>query len=314
MEHEKKDSGKRDRADKAIVQKYSLLCSPPQKGSVALSVQIGDPFSDFFASDDIGQVYRNFCRIVQSILDNRIPSLNELLPDRIRRTRILKTFDSIIPKKNSGFDLAIQKIDGTEILNSRKFHTAYAECFPKSEEQQSILTVTGRLSEIDFDERKITLIYPETNRPLECFYDESIEDMLLQNPRELIQITGTVTFDEEDRPTKIIDVEDIREVDLSPFRVVIIEFKDLVLRFQEPLILDPYLDESKQLICLSEPRLGIDVFAYSRDELENELSEQIAFLWEDYAKGDEAEMTTQAVELKQCLLESIVENVIDAKR
>lgn len=316
LQHEKKDTGKRDRADKTIIRKYSVLCSPPQKGSVVLSVQIGDPFSDLFASNDIGHVYRNFCGIVRSILENRISDLYKLLPDRIRRTRILKTFDSIVPKRNSGVALSIQGIDGTEILNSRQFHTAYTECFPRSEERHSTLTVTGRLSEIDFDERKITLIYPETNRELECFYDDTVEDMLLQNPRELIQVTGIVTFDEDDRPKKIVEVEDIREVDLSPFRVDEIEFDNKILRFRNPMILNPRLDESQQLICLSEPRLGIDVFAYSRDELEKELGEQITFLWEDFANCDDAEMTAQAVELKKHLLESIsfVEGAIDAKR
>jgi hypothetical protein len=49
-------------------------------------------------------------------------------------------------------------------------------------------------------------------------------------------------------------VNDIREVDLSPFYVAEVQLADYVLRLREPLVLTPELDESKQLMCLVYPR------------------------------------------------------------
>jgi hypothetical protein len=171
-----------------------------------------------------------------------------------------------------------------------------------------VQTVTGRLERIDFGARMLTIIYAVTRRELDCHYDESIEELLLENPRELIQVTGRVTLDEEGNPTRITDVEDIREVDLSPFHLSEFRLPDRTLRLREPLLLTPALDETEQLLCLSDPTLGIDICAPTREELDVALHEEIDVLWRNYALADTVQpMTDAAASLKQRLVEAIEE-------
>ncbi len=70
----------------------------------------------------------------------------------------------------------------------------------------------------------------------------------------------------------------MEHVELSPFYLTQIEYEDKVLKFKQQLTLEPELDDSKQLLRLYHEPLGIDVFAYTRDELEDELISQIEFL------------------------------------
>ena len=94
---------------------------------------------------------------------------------------------------------------------------------------------------------------------------------------------------------------------LSPFYVQHIEYGDRKFEFIKPLELTPELDEVTQLHCIVQPELGIDVYAYTRDQLDLELREQIAFLWDTYAMADDAELTDAAVAVKQNLLATLRE-------
>lgn len=98
-----------------------------------------------------------------------------------------------------------------------------------------------------------------------------------------------------------------QEVDLTPFYLQSIEYNGRTFEFLKPLQLTPEHDETQQLYCLEEQDLGIDVYAYTRDQLDVELKEQIAFLWDDYAQVPGEELTDAAIRLKQNLLAAVRE-------
>ena len=210
----------------------------------------------------------------------------------------------MLPKRSSGIDLKIKYAEKV-FFNSYQVQSVIKEFLPKYVNEQIVQTVTGRLSKIDFDEHKITILYPITSRELECFYDDSIEDLLLEHPRDLIQVTGNVILDENDHPKKIIDVEDIREVDISPMRLSEFTYSDYKLIFREPKILVPELDETQQIIYIEDISLGINIFALTRDELEEALYSEIDVLWRNYALCDDNFLTSEAKKLKKILNEAI---------
>lgn len=79
-------------------------------------------------------------------------------------------------------------------------------------------------------------------------------------------------------PKKIIDVNDIRELDLSPLAVDTVKVGGLMLKATRGITLEPATDETQQLICVSNSELGIDAFARTREGLVGELNEQIGML------------------------------------
>lgn len=81
-----------------------------------------------------------------------------------------------------------------------------------------------------------------------------------------------------------------------------------VFEFLHPLELAPTLDEeTRQLYCLEQAGLGIDVYAYTRDQFDLELKEQLAFLWDTYAQASDEELTGAAITLKRNLLQALRE-------
>ena len=130
--------------------------------------------------------------------------------------------------------------------------------------------------------------------------------------RVLIQVTSRVLLDDAGQPKQIIDVNEIRDVDLSPLIVERVHYGDLSLLATVPVLLEPTMDASKQLLCVEQMDLGIDAFAPTREGLLAELDEQLAMLWREYAFADDALLDAEARHLKQALLSAWVIEVRDA--
>jgi hypothetical protein len=179
---------------------------------------------------------------------------------------------------------------------------------------EAVQTVSGRLIKIDFGARKLTLLYPATNRELDCFYDEALEELLLENRREMIQVTGRVVLDQDDLPVRIIDVENIAELDLSPFNVSEFQSPTGRIVLDPPRTLFPTLDETGQLLCIDCPELGISAFAPTREELLDELADEIETVWREYALERDEMLTEKALELKGRLLGAMREERFAARQ
>jgi hypothetical protein len=165
-----------------------------------------------------------------------------------------------------------------------------------------VRTVTGRLEAISFGEHKLTIIYQPKSRPLECFYDEDIELMLLENRRDLIQVTGRVLMDDDSHPKRIDEVEQIRDLDLSPFVLREIEGRDVCLRPRSTFSFLPALTDDEQFLCLEHAPWSLDVFAATRAELFAELKEQMLMLWMEYARERDDALSEPAKRIKRQLL------------
>lgn len=75
-----------------------------------------------------------------------------------------------------------------------------------------------------------------------------------------------------------------------------------------PLLLTPEMDEeTKQLFVIEEPRIGLHVFAYTRDELIHEINEQMLMMWDEYINISVDELASDAGQLREALLEKIEE-------
>jgi len=306
MQHQEIEVREKDRVSREVEDKYILLCEPPQQGSVVMLASLGDPGSDLFAASDIEAVANNleaFCRGAQ-VKDEA--TVRRIMPDRGRRKRLMDALGKTVPKGGTGIRVEVGR-GGAPFLISQVMQPALRELASSSSAGEEVQTVTGRLVRIDFEERKVTLQYSPAGRELECFYEESVEEMLLDRPRELIQVTGVIRLDESGLPKKIVDVEEIRELDLSRFYREMVKAPGFVLMFHPPLTLEPALVEEDQLIMLKDDLLGIDVVAPTGEELAESLDEEILMLWRNYAMAHDSDLSPKALALKRNLRNRITE-------
>jgi hypothetical protein len=297
----------RARISAEIEAKYALNCEAPSAGSYVLSSIVGQE-GDLLREDSPAyKVVANFLELSGAILAKDIERLRRVVADRLMRSRILEAFRVMVPKPGSGISLELTGPKRPPLHFDEQLQPVIKALLKRAESVQEVRTVTGILEKVDFGARKVTLIYPVTQRELDCFYDEAIEESLLDQRRGLIQVTGQVVVDEENHPKKIVQVEAINGLDLTAFEVVEIAHGRGKLRFSVPQTFVPKLSEDMQLLCLEVPDLNLDIHAETRDQLAAELQAHLEMLWEEYAKADDGELTPSAKLLKERLREALEE-------
>lgn len=303
---EGKTFNRRFKASKDIKDKYIMECELPKQGCYAQTISIEDktvPLLDAVRTEHIADDITNF---LFNIREDREGYILNYFSTQKQLSKALTYVRKAFPPVDNNIYVSV---NDNEKLDSREIQTKTTHIIdrlqPEIEGHMGI--ITGRLKSINFDERKLVIQYPITKKDLDCFYNEEIEDMLIDNRRQLIQITGNVSLNDDDTPKDISDVINIQEVDLSSISLDLICGGGVTLRFKNTLHINPTLDETEQLYKASLQELDIDVYEYTRADLESAVSEQILFLWNEYAKESDDKLTKDAILLKNKLLELIEE-------
>jgi hypothetical protein len=308
LQYEGREVRERARIPGDVERRYEMRASIPREGSYAVPATIGDPTSDLFAPDATAAIAQDFQEFSDALIERDDSRLRRIVPDTLLRRRLFERYRAMMPRAGSGWKLGVTTGGRNEFVLAEPVRRYVSDSLQRRDADAVLHTVTGRLKEIDFMKRTLTLIYPPTNRELECHYEEGIEDLLLENRRELIHVTGDVILDDDDNPRYINAVKDITDVDLSPLVMMTFEYATYRLRFRQPFELIPTLDETQQLMCLVDAALGIDVFASTREELVTLLQEELDVLWRNYAREDDDNaLTPGAQRLKAALAEAIEE-------
>jgi len=292
----------RARVSAATSKRFQLVCQLPESGSYVIPIKIGVS-DDFLSVDLANKAFGIFRGVMQKISLRRSTDFSDILPDGRIVRRVLEAVKGMAPRADAHWKLTLHDAHDTAFATFDTYTMRFIEeTLVPVEQRESARVVTGELKSIDFAERKITIIYPPTNRELACIYEEAVEDLLYEKWRDLIQVTGRVLLDEQGMPKQIIDVTDIRDLDLSALVLETSHHAGLTLKAVPVLAIEPVLDETKQLLSLEQRDLGIDVYAPTREALLSELNEQLWMLWQEYAKANGDELDATAHALKRALL------------
>ncbi|MDO9319566.1 MAG: hypothetical protein Q7V56_15395 [Gammaproteobacteria bacterium] len=307
MQAEGREIRARARITTATSKRLQLMCQLPKPGSYAVPVTIGG-VGDLFSPELASKVLGIFRTVVASVSSRSRDGLIAALPNERIRRRVLESIKGMAPRAGSRWKLSLHDDLGTTFGTFDTQTIPFVdETLVPAEQREAARVVTGELKSIDFTERKVTIIYPPTSKELACIYEDAVEDMLYERRRDLIQVTGRVLLDDEGSPRQIIDVTDIRDLDLSSLEIDTVEHGLLKLKASQTINLEPTLDETKQLLCIEHESLALDVYAPTRERLLAELNEQIAMLWAEYALADDDTLDSIARDLKQTLLATFAE-------
>lgn len=295
----------RARISAATRSRFQLVCRLPEPGCYAVPIELGG--NDLLA-EHITAAMDVFKKIIGGIAKRDSEAICKAMPDVSLRHRLLEAIRGMTPRADAKWSLKLWDAANIEFgeLNTDSDATIRAAIVPADEQAESQV-VTGYLTNINFTNRIVTIFYPPTKREMDCVYDDAVEDLLIENRRDLIQVTGLMVLDDEGAPKKITNVNDIRELDLSPLVVDTVKVGQSVLKAKQSIMLEPVTDETKQLICVMHGELGIDAFARTRDALVSELNEQIGMLWQEYALADDDSLDGMAIKMKQALLAAFSE-------
>lgn len=308
---EQKDIKSRARIPAEIEQRYQLKCEVPRPGSYVLPACVESSQPQLATFDQLTDVVQTF-EAVGAALQSQLRDLVAThLPDSAIRKRVVDAFLQLAPRPGSGWRLEISR-NGATVRMDDNWQRLVRKMYTPAEAEPDRETVNGELIEINFADRQITILPKGSNRELRVTYQDSMEDLLLENRKSIIQITGRVSRDENGEIKNMFDLESIGTLDLSPLEVNEVEFDGVRLRFKETVRLQPRLNpDNPQFVSIEDPTLGLDVFAGTVSELLDEVAEDVVVLWRHYALAPDAELAPKALRLKRHLL-AVLEEIPDA--
>jgi hypothetical protein len=279
-----------------IQQRYTLHCRPPEEGSFKVSGRVGDLRKGLVNTGDVRGVMKLVHDFSHATLAASNQDLLRLVPDSRIRVSMLDCLRGMSPSPGSGYAFEFRNCIGDPVRLDEVLAERIEKVLTVPEPRQRQRTITGELRGIFFAEHRLSLFYAPKGRTLECLYDESLEPMLFENRRDLIQVTGQVEDADDGNPRRIVEVSRIEDLDLSPFVVTEIVPGEALER---PLRLEPILSDDQQLIRLENTELDIDVFAATRAELLHELRGQLEMLWREFVTEDDSALSAPAQALKR---------------
>lgn len=308
---EKRTIGQRFRVPQEIQQRYSLRCQIPQTGSYTIPLVLKPLMeSQLSMFGDYEIVMGNLYSFFSNLSRNNFDAIQDIFPDSKLRNRALREVRKLLPKAGENWKLGFSRQGCKEHTVSHDTAIHIDRWLTQDTPEDAVMTITGELIRIDFDKHTVVLRYPPTHQEIECIYIEDLEDSLIDNRRQMIQVTGKFTLDSDGHPTKLTDVTNIETVDLSPIsiRKVILEAEGKELIFRQTLRLTPYMDEeTSQLFIVEDPEIALYAFAYNRDELIYEINEQITMMWEEYVEAEPQDLALDARQLREKLRNKIKE-------
>lgn len=92
------------------------------------------------------------------------------------------------------------------------------------------------------------------------------------------------------------------KLDRTPLEFHRVQRQGRVLLIDPPLSVMPILDEeTEDFLIAEEADIGLQAFASSRAILEEEIVQQLFFLWDEYARESSEKLTASAQQLQESL-------------
>jgi hypothetical protein len=296
----------------AIVQRYALRCALPEEGSYTMPAVVGLDYPGFdeIELDLVNKVLTVFRETLTALGRGEIARLPQLIHDSRMRGRVLQNIKAMVPSPGSGFRLGLLHGDMSEAgaipLNDELVSQVNAAVKGISSSVKTEV-ITGTVVRIDFEKRLLTFVPRGLGKSIDCPYDDSLEDLLIENRRDFVQITGQIRFDEAGKPKEIAKVESICDLDLSP-----IELADVPghrVTFEPPLFFSPALVMPEDAgvapwapwVALDVDEFELHLYAATRADLVEELGSTMTMLWEEFALEDPELLSPKAQALREKL-------------
>jgi hypothetical protein len=308
----------RFRPTERLRERAMLVCEVPTPGSFAVPLRLADgPFTlPIGQGREIG-LMEAIQRLLSSVQTGANAFAWDLMPDSAIRMRTLRELQRFLPQPGEPWAIGFSSYQREEtILDERALRVIDDWLARETAPEAAVMTVTGKLVGVFFDEKRILIDYKPTNKQINCFLRDDVVDAILEDRVAKlrsggsfqIQVTGQFVLDRNEHPKKLTDVYRVASVDTSPMVFERIYHQEHLYTLSPPLKLALSLDpESGQFYVASDDELDIHVYAQTREQLAEEVAAQIAFNWREYAQEAPEKLAKGALLLRQRLLARVRE-------
>jgi hypothetical protein len=294
----------RARVPDDIRTQYQLIRAAEHNSAYTIEAAFASPAqaSLSFEPNRRTAVLEKYTSLLGALSESGDHTLSVLFPDTMWRRRILRSLEVYCPKKGDQWHLTVShEPKGTAATLSAVTRERISRLLAEPGFEET--TVSGELVRIHLDEHKLGIYYQPTSRVLDCYYDPELEDLIVENLKGIVHVAGRVQLrvqlDANGFPDKIVDVSDIRALDLRPLMLKSIETAEgrLVLRRAESV--RPSFEDGEVVFEL--PDLHIVASGATREDAVEKLFSDLIWLWKEYVLAPHEELSQDARELAERL-------------
>ena len=301
MAYEGSEPRQRLRVSYDMEQKYAVVFGVPQDGGYDLPYTVGGAALQLFDPRDVAIVIEQHQKVLEAVEAGNMQALRQVMPSAHIRRLVVSELKKMQPPARTGLVVSIEDYRHTKLLNGRtavdRLTPLLADTTPTAVHP---LLVTGRLDALEFQTRTLKLQLP-TGRMLTGTYSEDFEPVLLENPREWIQVRGEAVSNEDDSLKALNNITEILEVDASPLAIESLDVGGVNLKARRPFSVEVEF-EPEEGFYTATGDFHLMVTAEARQELEVAVNEALAFLWREYVNADPRDFSADAITLRQQLI------------
>jgi hypothetical protein len=297
----------RFKPDQSFRQQYTLRVAVAEAGSYAMPVRLVDERPQaIFEEDATEGLFDQLAGVWHAIATADLATARDIVKDEGYFLRLMQEFHRSLPRRGDGWSMTLRAAPNSSEVRLGARERPTVERWLESPEEHREMSVIGELQRIDFAEKRLWILYPPTQREIECSYRDELEDSIVDARRGLFQVTGQFVLDSDGHPKRLTDVRSIESVDLSPVKLTDVDVNSSTFVFSPPIVLKPELDpEEQQHFVATVREFGFTLSGRTRDALMQDFSEQVAFAWSEYALANEGDLTDDARRLQSLLRKHI---------
>src|ERR687884_387657 len=157
--------------------RYQLLLGAAQPGSYALPLYIRrEQWSLSTDGRSEEGVLSQLYHLLQAVQAGSLDELRAVVADSRLRDRALRLMRTLVPKPGDPWAIGFTVQHHPEVVVTAKAARTVEAWVSQDDAVDTIMTVTGQLIRIDFDQFKVVMRYAPRCRELECVYFPDIED------------------------------------------------------------------------------------------------------------------------------------------
>lgn len=291
--------GKRVRPSTSMQDRYKLVCDLPLKGSYVTPVRIQG--SGLLGASDVAAISSEVAKLLSAVGNSSEAELEGSIADETWRRFALEALERLAPPRSTGTELEVLR-GRTRLLDTVSARPFIEQIMRKTKRHRAPGVVLGEFKRIDFMKRELIVRHLQSARDLAGRYNDYVEDALLEHPRAMLLVFGTITRDVSGAPTSIDDVERIEAVDMDPIGVASFDVGNQTISASQEVFASVSFDETDAVFSAEIPSLRLSVHAENRETLVDALHDELALVWKRYAKVEDAKLTPAAQALKARLL------------
>jgi hypothetical protein len=308
MRLEGRTLSRRARPSKEVQQRFVLVCDLPYPGSFEQPVRLMTLDPQLLSVEELERADADLTRFLRAVGQRNAQQLDDAVADPSYRRFMLDALAQAMPASQSGLSLEVLT-NGDRLLSSTTAQSFIEDQRRPRLSAASAGVVNGELIEIDFTARRIRLRLLGAKRDIACSYEDSVEPTLLEHPRELIQVFGSVSVDARGVPKTIESVEFIRPIqEDEDFSINAFDAGTNAVLARRPLAATIRFDRDEQLFIATVSPLGIETAGETRDDVVEGIVAELKVLWRKYAQAEDSRLTAGARDLKSRLLDAFEES------